>query len=123
MSAYCRICNANKNTSKSDTYVACSNCGSFACLQHHVWYGVSKNAFCTVCFPKQAAQAVAGASQALQAVARNTQADGVESLYASLNSITRKFSDMTIEDLIELLNALCAELARRDIANTERPRA
>jgi hypothetical protein len=78
-----------------------------------VWWGVSKNAFCTVCFPKEVVQAVNTASQALQAVVRNQDADGVESLRGSLEDITQEFGQMSLEDLIQLLNEICMEIGRR----------
>lgn len=113
MSAYCRICNEKQETSNADTYVACNNCGSFACVKHHVWWGVSKNAFCTLCFPKEAAQAVSTASAALQAIVRNQNADGVEHLYGSLRSIVEELEGISLQDLIRLLNAIRLEITRR----------
>lgn len=119
MSAFCRVCNAQQISSASDTYVSCRNCGSFACVQHHVWWGVSKNAFCTICFPKQAAHAVGSAQQALATVVRNADANGVGPLYKSLDSIAQEYRDMSLEDLIALLNKILLEILRRDTAADE----
>jgi len=114
MSAYCRLCN-QKGTSDSDTYIACNNCGSFACERHHVWWGTSKNAFCTICFPNQAATGTTGAIEALQAVVRNANsgAVGAGDIYGTLSNITRQFRDMSLDDLIRLLTLIRDELTRR----------
>ena len=115
MSAYCRICNDTKQRPDSDTYIACNNCGSFACTTHYVWWKNSRNAFCTVCFPGQAADGTNSAIQALQAIVRNanSNAEGVREIYEAVSAITRDFRDMKIEDLIELLNRIRTELTRR----------
>jgi hypothetical protein len=112
MSAYCRLCN-QKGTPNSDTYIACNNCGSFACARHHVWFGTSKNAFCTICFPNQAAAATTTAIEALQTVVRNANSGAVGDIYGALSNITREFQKMSLDDLIRLLISIRDELARR----------
>jgi hypothetical protein len=114
MPAFCRICHDAEQESTSDTYVCCNNCGSFACPKHYVWWGTSKNAFCTTCFPKQAGQAVGGAAAALQAVMANGRADGVEGMAVTLNGIAMELGRISLQDLVQLLQAIVAELERRD---------
>ena len=98
---------------KADTYVSCNNCGSFACGKHYAWWGGSKNAFCTECFPKQASQVVSAAASALQAVRSNSRAEGVEEMAAALDRIAAKLGRLSIDDLIRLLQEISAELERR----------
>ncbi len=120
MSAFCRLCNEEQKSSTEDTYVSCNNCGSFACIKHHVWWGNSKNAFCTVCFPRQTAISVATASQALQAIVNNMKSEGIEDLYGALNKITQEFGEMPLEHLISLLNEILNEIHRRNSATDGR---
>jgi hypothetical protein len=114
MAAYCRICNDSAMSPKVDTYVSCNNCGSFACAKHYAWWGGSRNAFCTECFPKQASQAVSAAAAALQAVVRSRRAEGVEEIDSALRRIANDLAGLSIEDLIQLLQAISAELERRN---------
>lgn len=114
MAAYCRICNDAAMSSKADTYVSCNNCGSFACSKHYAWWGGSKNAFCTECFPKQASQVVSAAAAALQAVRSNGRAEGVEEMTAALGRIAAELAGLSIDDLIMLLQKISAELERRN---------
>jgi hypothetical protein len=48
MTAFCRLCGEGE---KNNAFIACNNCGSFACPKHYTWFRYSKNAFCTECFP------------------------------------------------------------------------
>jgi hypothetical protein len=114
MAAYCRICNDAAINPKVDSYVSCNNCGSFACTKHYAWWGGSKNAFCTECFPKQASQAVSSAAAALQAVRDNGRAEGVESMAAAVHRIAKELGGLSIDELIRLLNEISAELERRN---------
>lgn len=114
MAAYCRICNDDQTAPKSDTYVSCNNCGSFVCTKHYLWWRDSRNAFCTVCFPKQASQAVSGAAGALQAVIDNVWAEGTEATAGKLSNITAKLAGMSLPELVKLLQMLSAELERRN---------
>ncbi|NNL99423.1 MAG: hypothetical protein HKO62_01645, partial [Gammaproteobacteria bacterium] len=73
----------------------------------------SRNAFCTECFPDEAGNTVGGAAGAIDAILQDPGAAGNEELLVNLNGIAREFRDLSLQDLVQLLNMIARELKRR----------
>lgn len=117
MSAYCRICASRRDKRAKDgvpSYVACKNCGSFACKHHYVWYDTSKNAFCTICFPKQLASSTRDAASGLQAMIEGTDVEIPGYLIQRIEKICKESHDLTITELIELLKRIIKEIIHQE---------
>lgn len=82
MPAFCRIC--QEEDKQSDAYVSCNNCGSFACEDHSTFFDTSKNAFCTVCFPRVVQNSASNVANAANTM--STQ-DNVETFAVLANRI------------------------------------
>jgi hypothetical protein len=82
MPAFCRIC--QEENKQSNAYVSCNNCGSFACEDHSTFFDTSKNAFCTVCFPRVVQNS---ASNVANAASTMSKQDNIEIFAALANRI------------------------------------
>jgi len=116
MAAHCRICQSI-NGSGGDPLVACNNCGSLVCDQHHTWWSNSKNAFCTECFPTKASGALTDSASALESI---QEKDFIKNIfYESINaSLLEK--NLNIEDLKQLMILIATKI--KELENTHKNR-
>jgi len=109
MTANCRICQSS-GSGNSDPLVSCNNCGSLVCNLHHTWWGRSKNAFCTECFPIAASGTLTESAAALASIETNEITN--EHLSGFINSILEEHR-LSLDQLIKLLEILSDEIQRR----------
>lgn len=116
MSGFCRIC-YEKSGHDQDCYVSCNNCGSFACRIHHEWWGRSKNAFCTECFPSELANNIADAANGLNATSRPATETGKQLRELIQGMVHHYLGSIPLDHLVRLLFAISEEIKRRDVQN------
>lgn len=109
MASYCRICH-DENRGNKDTLVACNNCGSLACAQHHTWWKDSKNAFCTVCFPKTLIASLKHTQSGLQSLNDDNMA--AERFRSAIDKALSE-RQLSLDELIALLGRIVQEIRSR----------
>lgn len=82
MPAFCRICQEKERT--SNAYIACNNCGSLACEEHSDFFHMSKNAFCTECWPRAVQNSASNVADATNTMSKKADIELFASLAAQI---------------------------------------